>query len=337
MKINIIYALVSCCIFTFVACEDNIEDATSKHVYSENESPYLKGNADATVTTDVEFDIRRPETLTVSLEDYAEKFQKQLGMTVDEAINGLSNGSVVFYNIRVSRNNWDKTAMTKGSTGWYYNSAGGVAGESEKQVVSLDLDKENKTLIVNTASQAEAGVTPTLNVGFALDGPDYDEYVRFSFNVAITDPAIIIANINIPDGDYAAANIDFNEYTEKIEYNMGLSVEDFLANLDINEGKTIHMYFINVKTGEWDTISDYTANPPGYWIKWDENTEDSEVCSWGNDGFSLYAETDINNQTLNIGRAPDKESGNKYTISIGFKDTTDETKFFRFIITATLQ
>jgi hypothetical protein len=38
-------------------------------------------------------------------------------MTVDQVINGLKDGSVVFYNINTARNNWNKVEMTKGTTG----------------------------------------------------------------------------------------------------------------------------------------------------------------------------------------------------------------------------
>ena len=33
-----------------------------------------------------------------------------------------------------------------------------------------------------------AGTVLTLNVGFAVNGPDYDDYVRFTFEVGVTDP-----------------------------------------------------------------------------------------------------------------------------------------------------
>lgn len=49
MKKNFIYALIACFTLSLAACSTDPEDATSKHVYGENENPYLKTNADAVV------------------------------------------------------------------------------------------------------------------------------------------------------------------------------------------------------------------------------------------------------------------------------------------------
>jgi hypothetical protein len=323
---------MSCLVFSFYSCEDSIEDATSKHVYGEDENPYLKTGVGATITNDMEFEVGRYEAQTVNLEEYTDLFQEQMNMTVDEVINGLSDGSVVFYNINVTRGHWDKTEPTKGSTGWYYNSAGGLSADSEDYVASLDIDKDAKQLIVDVADEAEAGHSFSFNVGFALNGPDYDDYVRFTFNVATIDPSLILANLSIPEGDYAAAGINLYDYADVIQYNLGLTVDEFLANLDSNEGGTIRLYVIDNETGEWDTSSDYTANPPGYWMN-----VDGEVCAWGDDGFALFAEVNLGDGLLNIGRAPEQAAGETYKIRLGFRDTTDEMKFIRFIITATLE
>ncbi len=51
MKKNFIYALIACFTLSLAACSTDPEDATSKHVYGENENPYLKTNADAVVST----------------------------------------------------------------------------------------------------------------------------------------------------------------------------------------------------------------------------------------------------------------------------------------------
>lgn len=57
MKKNFIYALIACFTLSLAACSTDPEDATSKHVYGENENPYLKTNADAVVSTKAEFPI----------------------------------------------------------------------------------------------------------------------------------------------------------------------------------------------------------------------------------------------------------------------------------------
>lgn len=113
MKRNIIYILAISLSFALSACSDSYEDATSKHVYGENESPYLRIDQEATITTNIEFAVERLESYIVNLEDYSELFQEKMGMSVDQVISGLSNGSVVFYNINTTRNHWNKAEKTK--------------------------------------------------------------------------------------------------------------------------------------------------------------------------------------------------------------------------------
>lgn len=325
--------------FIFTACNDSIEDATSKHVYSENESPYLKVDTAATVTRNMEFAVGHFAAQTIKLSDYADKFRKKMNMTVDQVINGLKDGTVVFYNISPTKNNWNKAAMTKGTTGWYYNTAGGVCTASDTtQTVSLDIDTNAKTLTVNANDKAKAGTVLSFNVGFAVKGPDYDNYVRFLINVSITDPTIILTSISIPAGDYNTFGIDFTQYAKTIQTCMGVSVKDFLANLDYDSNTgtktsgTIHMYMVDQVTGAWDSSSSYTADAPGYWIN-----DKGAVCNWGVTGFSLFADTNSKDQKLYIGRAPSLKAGSKFIISVGYKDTKNDKNFFRFIITATLQ
>jgi hypothetical protein len=331
MKTKLIYVLISLLVLALVSCDDSIEDASSKHVYGEDENPYLKSDIGAIIGHDIEFEVGRFEPQVVSLEDYADVFQTKMDLTVDEVIAGLKNGSVVFCNINTSRRHWDKSAPTKGESGWYYNSAGGITDDEQGYVASLELDENEKQLIIDVNAGVEAGAETSFNVGFALNGRDYDHYVRFSFNVAVTDPSLIITSVQIPEGDYAAAVINLLDYAEVIEYNMGVGVEEFLANLDANEGGTIHLYVVDKETGEWDAESGYTANPPGYWMN-----AAGEVCSWGDDGFTLYGEVNLAEGVLNIGRAPELPAGKSYKISLGFKDANEELNFIRFIITVTL-
>ena len=333
MKKNIVYALMSCLIIMMSSsCEDSIEDATSKHVYGEDENPYLKADIAAIIGHDIEFEVGRFEPQVVNLEDYSDVFQTEMGMSVDEVVSGLNDGSVVFYNINTTRGHWDKTAATKDGSGWYYNSAGGITNGSEAFVASLDFKENEKQFIIDVNEMAEAGAESSFNVGFAVNGPDYDDYVRFSFNIAVTDPSLIITSVSIPDGDYASAPVNLHDYADVIAYNMGVNVEEFLSNLDANEGGTIHLYVVDRESGVWDTESSYTANAPGYWMNASE-----EVCSWGDDGFSLYAEVNMDDGLLNIGRAPALTAGSSYKISLGFRDLNDEMSFIRLIITVTLE
>ena len=332
MNKNLIYAFVASCLLAFTACTDSIEDATNKHVYTVDENPYLKVNTDAVVTSSLEFPVGHFTAQKIKLSDYEEKFKTNMGMTVDQVLTGLKNGTVVFYNINTTRGRWNKAAMTKTTTGWYYNTAGGVCDASDKQqIVSLDIDTNDKTLIVNANDTLAAGTQVALNVGFAVNGPDYDKYVRFENKVKVTDPSIIMAEIAIPTGDYSSYALNFNDYADVIQICMGLSVKDFLKSIDSNGERDAHMYMVS-KTREWDTTSSYTANAPGYWIN-----DLGAVCNWGATGFTMYAETNVADEKLYIGRAPSIASGSKFTISIGYRDTKNPKYFFRFIITATMK
>ncbi len=336
MKRNLFYIMLSCLLFSMVACEDNIEDATSKHKYGEEDSPYLRSDVTSTITSEIAFEVGRFAPFVIQLEDYADLFEDKMNMSVAELITGLENESVVFHNINIGRRIWDKTSPTKGTTGWYYNSAGGITTvDDEFQTTSLDFDKTTKTITIDINESAKAGTILSFNVGFAINGSDYDDYLRFAFNVSVTDPSLIISSVSIPDGNYSADPINLTDHAETIEYNLGLSVEEFLAQLDVNEGGTIKMYVINLETEEWDITSSYTANGAGYWLN-----NLGEVCSWGDDGFSYYVETNQDEQIINIGRGEDlspTEEGKEPKIGFGYKDTTDETKFIRFIVTVALE
>ncbi|RNC64112.1 DUF4859 domain-containing protein [Proteiniphilum sp. X52] len=331
MRRILIYIFAISLSFNFLTCSDHYEEATSKHVYGEDENPYLRVDQEATITTNIEFAVERLEPYVVSLDDHNELFQEKMGMTVEQVISGLNNGSVVFYNINTTRNHWNKSGKTKGNTGWYYNTAGGVTTESDNaKTASLDIDTNNKTLIVTPIENVAVGTSVAFNVGFAVNGDDYDDYVRFSFQVSYTDPTIVMLNITIPAGDYASYGIDLNNYAETIALCMEMTVEEFLANMDTNGGK-IRMYAVNPQSGEWDETSSYTANAPGYWMN-----NSGAVCNWGDTGFTVFAELNTDDQLLYIGRAPELTAGNKYAISIGYRNMESVNYFFRFIIGVTL-
>nr|WP_321454234.1 DUF4859 domain-containing protein [uncultured Carboxylicivirga sp.] len=333
-KINI-YFLATCFLIGLYSCED-YDDYSSKHVYTEDENPYLRVDADATIINETEFEVGRFAPHTIPLEDYSEVFEAEMGMTVDQVISGLKNGTVLFYNINLSKNIWNKAPKTKGSTGWYYNTSGVISSEGDENLTAtVEIDENSKSIVVNVLDEAIAGTNYAINVGFAVDGPDYDKYVRFVFNLSITDPSLIITSLNIPTGDYAAASIDLTQYADVIEYNIGMPLDEFVKSFDHNEEGPIHMYMVDVTDPAnpvWDLESGYTANAPGYWLD-----ASMKVCSWGDTGFSLFTEADLGGKLLNIGRAPEIPAGTEFKLCIGYKNTTDDTKFFRFIITATLQ
>ena len=329
MKKNFIYALIGCFTLSLAACSTDPEDATSKHMYGENENPYLKTNLDATVSTSMEFPITRLETKSIILNDYAEKFQAYLGMTVDEALFAMSSGSVVFYPINISRNIWNKTAPTKGSNGWYFNTAGGVC-DASSGIVSVELDAANKALSVNVEESAPIGTALTLNVGFAINnGMDFDDYVRFSFNITVTDPGRIVISETIPAGDYSAFAVNFSVYEDVIKTCMGMTVKEFSAA--VSEDRTtgsMAMYLVGADDS-WDETCNYTANGLGYWL-----TADAKVCDWG-DTAVFFAET--GDGCVNIGRYSGITSGTVVKVSFVYALKADKSKFVEFIVTGIME
>lgn len=328
MKKILLSILMGGLILSMPACSEDWEDATSKHVYGENENPYLRVDADATAINAMTF--YAGQSTTIHLSDYAELFQKQLGLTVGETMAGITDGTVMFHNINIARGAWDKTLPNKGNAGWYFNAAGQIATENEG-FVTIELDVANNAIVLTALDAAKEGGTLTINVGFALKA-DYEHYVRFKNDLTLVDVPTEVS-ISVPAGEYSAFSLDFNNYAELIQKRMGMTVKEFCNELDgTNTDGKVHMYVVNKNTFQWDTDGEYTAGGTGYWMDADGNR-----TSWGVDGFSIFAEiTDAAAQTMAIGRG-DVPSGNVYTFSLAFRNKEDVTKFFRLLITATME
>ena len=88
MKKNILLALCCCSLLAFTGCSDDYTDATSKHIYGENENPYLKTNTNAQVTTNVALEVNGRHAYVLNLSDYTDKFEELMGMSVDAAVAG---------------------------------------------------------------------------------------------------------------------------------------------------------------------------------------------------------------------------------------------------------
>ena len=328
MKKNILYIAMACFALGFTACSDDPEDAVSKHVYGPDEAPYLRADANATIAYNAEFRKGHIAPKTIYLKDYAEQIQTKMKMTVDDMLAGVESGKVVFYNINTARGIWNKTAPTKGSYGWWYNSAGGVA-DAGSGIASIELDKAEKALIVSVPEDSPAGIAVAANVGFAIDnGKDFDDYIRFNISMAVTDPGTIIQNIVIPAGDYASYELEFAGIENAINACFGMTSSEFNALVQDPEGD-IALYMVD-DAGNWDTTSSYTANGIGFWLD-----ASGKVTTWGTDGFTYYVET--HDGTVGIGRAPEHPSGMEGKLHFVYANKTDDSQYIEFVINLTLE
>jgi hypothetical protein len=327
MKKNILYIIVACMTLSLAACSDDYEDASTKHVYGTNESPYLRTDPDANITLSAEFRKGHVTPVVVNLTDYAETIQSKLGMTVDQMIAGVSSGKLVFYNINTDRGVWDKTATTKGANGWYYT-AKGMISNADNQAGSIELDAANKTLVISVPDNSEAGITFGFCVGFAVDnGQNYDQYVRFTTQIAVTDPGLIMPSFTIPEGDYASFEVVFADYEQAIQTCMGMTAAEFNTVVQDPDGD-IAMYMVDA-AGKWMTGLDYTANNIGYWCEGDGTPR-----GWG-DGCVYFVET--HDGTVGVGRYPGIPSGTQKIIHFVYASKSDPSKFVEFICNATFE
>ena len=270
---------------------------------------------------------------TVKLSDYAAKFEEKMGMSVDAVIDGLSTGETVFYPINTTRNQWLKTPYNKDDAGWYFNSANqSCAQDDEACKASVVLDKTNKELVFElTEGGITAGTVLALEVGFAKNGPDYDNYVRFTLNASVTDPSVAVATVELPNTDYTADDILLTSIEENIAAVFEMTLDEFITAFD--EG-TIKFYAADPTTGVWDTESAYTGEQPaGYWFD-----EAGKVCAYpGVVCANFKPDSDeVSKSCVKLCCMPETPVGKQYNCSFGFIDTTDATKFFRFVVTCNI-
>lgn len=328
MRKNILYIAMACFALGFTACSDDPNDAVTKHVYGPDEAPYLRADANATISNSLEFKIGHLAVQTINLKNYAEQIQTKLKMTVDDVFVGLENGDIVFYNINTSRGAWDKTAPTKGSTGWYYNSAGGVTTESNAQV-AVELDKANKQIVVSVPETVEDGMNGTVNVGFAVDNKkDYDMYVRFSISYKVSDPSSNIVTINVPNTDYTPYVVDLNDYEDNIKDAFGMTLKEFCEAIQSTDGDMV-LYMLD-KDGNWITDQAYTASGMGYWCDADGN-----IMKWA-DKPNYFVESHGDEGAIYIGAYPGQEAGTEFRVRFVYTLKSDNSKFIQFVFKAVL-
>ena len=261
----------------------------------------------------------------IKLADYSETFQAQLGMTVDEVVNGLSSGSVVFYPINVTLGQWMRNAApTKGTHGWHFNSAGGLC-DASSAMYSVEFDAAKKAVVVTCNSNTALG-NYSFNVGFAIDnGYNFDDYVRISNSFKVSDPSKIVVSGTLPAGDYAGFTINFADHKAAIETCTGMTLAEF--GEAVQNSSVMALYL--VENGVWREQEDYTANGLGYWL-----TADGKVTNWGNNSV-FFIET-AGATGITVGRYPGIASGTKVSVSFVYVVKADPTRYIEFIVAGTM-
>ncbi len=325
MKKNIIYITALCAVMGLAACSNDPEDAVSKHVYTADESPYLRTDTSANIALTAEFRKGHIQQKVIDLKDYAVKIQNHLGMTVDEMISELESGKVVFYNININKGVWDKT-VPNDSTGWGYDASGAVSDTA--RVASITLDKVNKLLVLDVPANSDAGLSLNENVGFAVnDGKDFDKYVRFSISMSVTDPGTVIKTISIPSGDYSATELKFSDIETAVKACFDMSSTDFNKIVQDTSGD-IAMYMVDAN-GNWITGKDYTANGIGFWCDASGNP-----ISWSSK-CQYFVET--HDGSVGIGRYAGIASGTQAKVHFVYASKSDSSKFMEFVITVNFE
>ena len=243
---------------------------------------------------------------------------------------------VVFYPINISKNCWSRTNPTKGTNGWYYNAAGGLC-EASSGIASIELDATKKELVLNVLETAPVGTIMSINVGFAINnGADFDDYIRFSFDVTVTDPSKIVISGTLAAGDYAGFSINFADYADAIEPCIGLSVDEFSKQVkssgdargDSSITPTIAMYPVK-EDGTWDETSEYTANGLGYWFDGKSN-----VSSYG-DNCVYFIES--GEGSVFVGRYVNIASGTIIKAHFVYAMIEDHSRYVEFIVSGTME
>lgn len=319
---------VFCCLslWALASCSDDYNEASTKHVYGENEDPYLKVNEDAQITWAETFKINIASSssqIVVDLNDYEARFENLLGMSVDGVLSGLEEGSVVFYPINASRNKWTKSAYTA-DNGWYFNSASQpCAADDADRKATVTLDKTAKTLTAAVTPEAGGGTSLQLNVGFAKNGPDYDDYVRFTFNLTVTDPTYVYMDYTFSyGGDYTIELPD--DYASNIKDVFDMTFAEFDAALQSGE---IQFALINPTSGEW--ISKSAANTEYY------TNLDGELTQQNAEDFAVsasYKMSENDKKSLVLKYNNELPVDTYGEICVGFVDKNDDSKLLRFFV-----
>lgn len=328
------------------SCEDDYEDATSPHVYGETENPPLKGS-DATNLVSSSVRMKQAdagtEVTTIDLTQYSDKVQELLGMSLDQAISGINDGSVRFLPVNPNRRMWDKTAANAGDNTWAL-SAGGVVTADTSASATMQFIPSAKQVQIKLTSKATAGIIP-VTFGFVkTDDSAYSTNIRMQALVNVVDASVVDVDVTVPKGDYVTYPFKFSTIASNINFAFGeTDLKNIASGLD-TDNDVYDVYIMNADGTLSGGPGTYTANGAGYWL--DQNMN---IVSWGADGFALFIEPDIwdydtsdyyaDGGGFNIGRlsSDTPASGSVLNLSIVLKkhnaSDTDKTLTVNFTIT----
>lgn len=336
MKTKIYLLAIAALLLPLTACEDDYSEASSKHVYGENECPPLKGSDAANGLASVTLKEGEPGK-TIQLADYADQLQAAMGMSLDECMSALDNGSVRFLIVNPNRRVWDKTPANMGDNVWGISSQGSVAGE-DNAAFKVTFDKSARTLSYELGPKAQAGSMGSVVCGFVkTDDSSFPVNFRIQTTITVADLSLVEITGEIEPGDYNAYSVVFADYKANIEYAFGVTdLTDFAEQLDPNGKHGYDMYLVNSNTGaRYGSPDNYTANGMGYWAN-----GNYETCTWGSDGFKFFVEAAVwgddsyvtDGGAMNIGRAPGLETGTEIDGSFMLVSRKDSSKTLTFIV-----
>ncbi len=329
MKKIFLIAMTVCAVFaTMTSCSKDYAEFSTPHEYGETENPPIKGSDSTMVSVSLRMKQAEAgkEVKTIDLTEYADTVKTQMGMTLDEAIAGLDNGTVKFMPINPARRIWDKTAANAGSNKWYLTSSATVA-DSEKNASAIMefVPAEKKVNIVLTDS-VKAGVIP-VTFGFVkTDQSAYPTNFRCQVLTSVTDQSFCDVALTIPKGGYSSTFFKFSQIAENIEFAFGVTdLKEFAKGLDTSS-PVYDVYMMSSKGTLYGGPGNYTANGAGYWL-----TETSVIVGWGKEGFAMFIEPN-NYDYDDDGNATVMEDGGGFNIG----RLSDDTPASGSVISTTL-
>ena len=330
MKKKYIYGFLACCCLTILpACHEDYEDATSIHVYGPNENPPVKANPDVTASNVFEMTGGQTDPVVVDVFDYDDMIQAAFGISAQELVSKLGNEYVVAP-INPNRMVWLKTPANSGDKyGWYVSKTGNVCEADDANVYGKIVYDESSHALKFYIDPNGGGSVP-VQIGFAKNGINYNEHVRFVFNVTAYDKSYAFLDFTIPAGDYNAYSLPVTDVAENIDFTFGMTPDQFISAL--SDGK-LGVYMIDHETNAYIWDGTPTANNGGYWCDANGN-----IQGWGA-GCAYFIEPwlEDNPPCFAIGRYPGIEPGTVHSVKFGVADVNDHSKALSFFCTATYE